>query len=72
MFGFDQFVDQSGGRRETNTPFLTARGYTEPGKQVSFTGSARDRNIMPMDLRSSRFTMSFTRYTDRVSGFSEG
>jgi len=72
MFGFDQFVDQAGGRRETDTPLLPAGGYTKPAKQVSLTGSRRARNIMPIDPRSSRFIMSFTRYTDRVSGFSEG
>jgi len=60
VLGFDQFIHQAGCRGETDPALLPAGRYTEAGEQVSFTGAARARNIMPMVSRSSRFITRFT------------
>jgi hypothetical protein len=68
---FYEFVDQAGGRDKTGSPSLPAGLNTKGSHQMCFAGTGRVRNIMPMDPRSSRFTISSIHYSDRVSGCSE-
>ncbi len=72
MFRFYQFVHQSCGRGEACTPPLTARCDTQPRGKMRLTGTRRVRNIMPIDRRSSRFTISFILCLDRIFACGDG
>jgi hypothetical protein len=68
-----QLLDQQGACGEVDAPaFLDDQLLRDGAEKVGFPASGRDRNIMPMVPKSSRFTTPFTHYAVRAFALSGG
>lgn len=70
--GIGQFVEQNMGFAIQHFIPLQNGGLANGLGQMAFAGAGRVRNIMPMDPRSSRSTISFIRCLDRVCACGDG
>jgi hypothetical protein len=64
--GLDQLTDQRGSSGEAHPMAALAGSQAQSQSDMRFPRAARDRNIMPIVRRRSRFTTSGIRYVGRI------